>query len=654
MSCACSTGEPCGVPSVKTDKIDQAQKMRKRRQYALFGSVLFLFTLRWFHIFDSVFGIDTALIAIFIGAAPMFSRALDDLLKKKLTTDVLIMIAIIAALAVPAAHLAQAEWLGPDINRLVSSKFFPAGSVIIIMMGIETLEIFTLLKMKNAVDELMALAPKKARVKRGLIEEEVAVEIIRPGDILLVKSGESIPVDGVITKGSGSINESTITGEGIPLEKITGDLVMSGTICELGTFEMRATKVGEDTTLSRVVRLVQDAQLKKPQVEKYADKIARVFIPAVLGFAIVVFLITYDPVKTAAILLVACPCALSMATPAATIAGIGNGARKGIMIKGGNVLEAASDVNCVVFDKTGTLTVGKPSVTDVSTFDDIGVENLLFFAASAEKLSEHAVSTSIVNEAKSRSITIVEPTSFKMFSGKGVLAEVKGSKVLVGNIMLMEDHKIKVSNEVEAEISKRSKEAKTPLIIAVEGKIVGVIAMADVLKENSREGLAKLRKLGIKKIVLLSGDHRDVTEAMGRQLDIEDVRAQMLPEDKVRIVEELKMKYKVAMVGDGINDAPALSAANVSIAMGSGTDVSMGAADIILKTNDIRKVGETIRLSRQTLRTIKGNLMFSMIYNVIGFGLAATGLFIPAYAVIFQEAGCFSVMLNSALLIRFK
>jgi Cu+-exporting ATPase len=654
MSCACSAGEPCGIPSVKTDKIDEVQKMRKRRQYALFGTVLVLFTLRWFRIFDSAFGIDTALIAIFIGAAPMFSRALDDLLKKKLTTDVLIMIAIIAALAVPAAHLAQAEWLGSDLNRLVSSKFFPAGSVIIIMMGIETLEIFTLLKMKSAVDELMALAPKKARIKRGLIEEEVDIEIIKPGDILLVKSGEGIPVDGIITKGSGSINESTITGEGIPLEKTIGELVMSGTICELGTFEMRATKVGEDTTLSRVVRLVQDAQLKKPKVEKYADKIARIFIPTVLGFATIVFLITHDPIKTAAVLLVACPCALSMATPAATVAGIGNGARKGIMIKGGTVLEAASDVNCVVFDKTGTLTLGKPSVTDVSTFDDIGVENLLFFAASAEKLSEHAVSTSILNEAKSRNIAIVEPTSFKVFSGKGVFAEVKGSKVLVGNIMLMDDNKITVSKEVEAEISKRSKEGKTPLIIAVEGKVAGVIAMADVLKENSREGVENLRKLGIKKIVLLSGDHRDVTEAMGRRLDIEDVRAEMLPEDKVRIVEELKIKYKVAMVGDGINDAPALSAANVSIAMGSGTDVSIGAADIILKTNDIRKVAQTLRLSKQTLRTIKGNMMFSMIYNVIGFGLAATGLFIPAYAVIFQEAGCFSVMLNSALLIRFK
>ena len=654
MSCACSAGESCGIPPVKTDKIDEVQKMRKRRQYALFGSVLVLFTLRWFHIFDSVFGIDIALIAIFIGAAPMFSRALDDLLKKKLTTDVLIMIAIIAALAVPAAHFVQAEWLGTDLNRLVSSKFFPAGSVIIIMMGIETLEIFTLLKMKSAVDELMALAPKKARIKRGLIEDEVDIEIIKPGDILLVKSGEGIPVDGVITKGSGSINESTITGEGIPLEKTIGELVMSGTICELGTFEMRATKVGEDTTLARVVRLVQDAQLKKPKVEKYADRIARIFIPTVLGFAIIVFLITHDPIKTAAVLLVACPCALSMATPAATVAGIGNGARKGIMIKGGTVLEAASDVNCVVFDKTGTLTLGKPSVTDVSTFDGIRVENLLFFAASAEKLSEHAVSTSILNEAKRRNIAIVEPTSFKVLSGKGVFAEVKGSKVMVGNIMLMDDNKIKVSKEVEIEISKRGKEGKTPLIIAVEGKVAGVIAMADVLKENSREGVENLRKLGIKKIVLLSGDHRDVTEAMGRQLGIDDVRAEMLPEDKVRIVEELKIKYKVAMVGDGINDAPALSAANVSIAMGSGTDVSIGAADIILKTNDIRKVSETLRLSKQTLRTIKGNMMFSMIYNVIGFGLAATGLFIPAYAVIFQEAGCFSVMLNSALLIRFK
>jgi heavy metal translocating P-type ATPase len=628
--------------------------MRKYRQYAIYGMVLLLFALRWFHLLDSLFGIDTALLAIFVGAAPMYSRALDALLKKQLTTDVLIGIAIIAALAVPVAHSANASWLGPDLNRLFSSRFFPAGSVIVIMLGIETLEIFTLVKMKSAVDELMALAPKKARVKRGLVEEEVAVEAVKPGDILVVKSGESIPVDGIITKGNGSINESAITGEGLPLEKSAGDLVMSGTICELGAFEMKATKVGEDTTLARVVRLVQDAQLKKPEVQKYADRIARIFIPAVLGFAVLVYLATNDPVRTAAVLLVACPCALSMATPAAVVAGIGNGARKGIMIKGGTYLEAASEVDCVVFDKTGTLTFGKPSVTDVSTFDGIGAERLLFYAASAERLSEHPLSTSIMDEAKKRKVMLDEPSSFKVFPGKGVFAKVTGKDVLVGNLRLLQDNKVKVSKEAEAEIAKRGKEGKTLLIVAVGGKVAGVIAVADVLKENSREGVENLRKLGIKKIVLLSGDHRTVSEAVGKQLGIDDVRAELLPEDKVRIVEELKKKYKVAMVGDGINDAPALSAANVSIAMGSGTDVSIGAADIVLKTNDIGKVAETIRLSRQTLRTIKGNIVFSMAYNLLGFGLSATGLFVPALAVIFQEAGCFSVMLNSALLIRFK
>ena len=654
MGCDCGPGEACGVPSAKTDKLGEAQRMRKHRQYAIYGTVMLLFALRWFHLFDSLFGIDTALLAIFIGSAQIYGRALDALLKKQLTTDVLIGIAIIAALAVPAAHSVDASWLGEGLNRLFSSRYFPAGSIIVLMLGIETLEIFTLVKMKSAVDELMALAPKKARVKRGFVEEEVAVETVKPGDILVVKSGEGIPVDGAITKGNGSINESAITGEGLPLEKGAGDIVMSGTICELGAFEMKATKVGEDTTLAHVVRMVQDAQLKKPEVQKYADRIAKVFIPAVLGFAALVYLLTGDPVKTAAVLLVACPCALSMATPAAVVAGIGNGARKGIMIKGGTYLEAASGVDCVVFDKTGTLTFGKPSVTDVSTFDGIGAEKLLFYAASAESLSEHALSTSIMEEARKRSIMVAEPSSFKVFPGKGVFAKVKGKEVLVGNERLLLDKKVKVSKQAEAEITKRGKEGKTLLIVAVGGKVAGVIAVADVLKENSRQGVESLRKLGIRKIVLLSGDHRIVSEAVGKQLGIEDVRAGLLPEDKVRIVEELKKKYKVAMVGDGINDAPALSAANVSIAMGSGTDVSISAADIVLKTNDIGKVAETIRLSRQTLRTIKGNIMFSMLYNVIGFGLAATGLFVPALAVIFQEAGCFSVMLNSALLIRFK
>ena len=628
--------------------------MRKYRQYAIYGTVLLLFTLRWFHVLDSLFGVDTALLAIFIGSAQIYGRALDALLKKQLTTDVLIGIAIIAALAVPAAHSVDASWLGADLNRLFSSRFFPAGSIIFLMLGIETLEIFTLVKMKSAVDELMALAPKKARVKHGFVEEEVAVETVKPGDILVVKSGEGIPVDGTITKGSGSINESVITGEGIPLEKSIGESVMSGTICELGAFEMKATKVGEDTTLARVVKMVQDAQLNKPQVQKYADRIASVFIPAVLVFATLVYLLTGDPVKTAAVLLVACPCALSMATPAAVIAGIGNGARKGIMIKGGAHLEAASEVDCVVFDKTGTLTFGKPSVTDVSTFDGIGAEKLLFYAASAEKLSEHPLSTSILNEVKKHKITLCEPSSFKVFPGKGIFAKVKGKEVLVGNSRLLSDNKVKISAKAQAEIVKRGQEGKTLLIVSVDGKVAGVIAVADVLKENSRVGVENLRKLGIKKIVLLSGDHHTVSESVGKQLGIEDVRSELLPQDKVRIVEELKKEYKVAMVGDGINDAPALSAANVSIAMGSGTDVSIGAADIVLKTNDIGKVAETIRLSRQTLRTIKGNIMFSMAYNVLGFGLSAVGIFVPALAVIFQEAGCFSVMLNSALLIRFK
>ena len=653
MGCdSCAPGTSCGVSSAK--KTDDEQQQRKLRQYVIYGTVLLLFVLRWLHVSDSLFGIDTALIAIFVGSATIYSRALNALLKKQLTTDVLIGIAIIAALAVPQAHSADASWLGVDLNRLFSSPFFPAGSVIVLMLGIETLEIFTLVKMKSAVDELIALMPKKARVKRGIVEEEIDASAVKVGDLLVVKPGEHIPVDGVITKGSGSVNEASITGEGLPVEKSNGDSVLGGTICELGAFEMKATKVGEDTALARVIRLVQDAQNKKPNVQKYADKIATIFIPAVLGIAVVVFAITRDPVKTAAVLLVACPCALSMATPAAVVAGIGNGARKGILIKGGTYLEAAAEVDCVVFDKTGTLTFGKPSVTDISTFDGIGAEKLLFYAASAEKLSEHALSTSVLLEAKKRKIAFVDPKSFKVFPGKGVWASVSGKDILVGNRKLLQDYKVKLTREAEAEIVKRGNEGKTLLIVSVGGKVAGVIAVADVLKDDARNAVEQLREMGIKKIVLLSGDHTLVSEMVGKQLGVDEVFADLLPEDKVRIVTDLRKTYKVAMVGDGINDAPALSAANVAIAMGSGTDVSIGAADIILKTNDVGKVTELLRLSRQTLRTIKGNIAFSMLYNVVGISLSAVGIFVPALAVVFQEAGCFSVMLNSALLIRFK
>jgi Cu+-exporting ATPase len=628
--------------------------MRKYRQYVIYGTVILLFTLRWFHLLDSLFGIDTALLAIFIGSAQIYGRALDALLKKQLTTDVLIGIAIIAALAVPVAHSVDASWLGAVLDRLFSSRYFPAGSVIVLMLGIETLEIFTLVKMKSAIDELIALMPKKARVKRDVVQEEIDASAVKVGDLLVVKPGEHIPVDGVIIKGSASVNESSITGEGLPVERSIGNLVLGGTICELGAFEMKATKVGEDTAIARVIRLVQDAQNKKPSVQKYADRIAAIFIPAVLGIAVVVFVITYDPVKTAAVLLVACPCALSMATPAAVVAGIGNGARKGILIKGGTYLEAAAEVDCVVFDKTGTLTFGKPSVTDVSTFDGIGAEKLLFYAASAEKLSEHALSTSILKEAKNRKIAFSDPKSFKVFPGKGVWASVSGKEVLVGNRKLLLDYGVKITREAEAEIVKRGNEGKTLLIIALNGKVAGIIAVADILKDDAHGAIEQLREMGIKKIVLLSGDHNLACEIVGKRLGVDEVFADLLPEDKVRIVTDLRKTYKVAMVGDGINDAPALSAANVAIAMGSGTDVSIGAADIILKTNDVGKVVELLRLSRQTLRTIKGNIVFSMLYNVLGISLSAVGIFIPALAVIFQEAGCFSVMLNSALLIRFK
>lgn len=654
MGCNCGPGKTCGDSNTAPKKEKSEQQIQKYKQYLLFGTVMFLFILRWFHIVDSFLGINLALLAILIGATPIYIKAIDALLHKKLDTNVLIGIAILAALAVPQAHLANAPWLGHSLNRLVSSRFFPAGSVIILMLGIETLEIFTLVKMKSAVNRLMELAPKKARIRNGEIEEEIDIALVKINDILIVKSGENIPVDGIISKGSGSIDESTITGEGLPVEKFESNPVMGGTICRLGAFEMVATKVGENTTISRVIRLISDAQNKKPPVQKYADKMAKIFIPTVLVIAALVFIFTKDPVKTAAVLLVACPCALSMATPAAIIAGIGNGARKGILIKGGIFLESAAEIDCVIFDKTGTLTFGKPQVTDVFSINGFDDKKILSYAASAEKLSEHPLSTSILQEADKRKIMYSNPDSFKVYPGKGISAKVHGNEVLVGTRRLFEDFKIELSSQAEAEISRFEQSAKTTLIVAVKGIAEGVIAVADILKDEAIQGVRQLREIGIKKIVLLSGDNQPVTEEIGKRLGVDEVRASMLPEDKVLAVEELKKKFKVAMVGDGINDAPALSAANLAIAMGSGTDVSIASADIILKTNDIRKVAETLRLGRRTLSTIKGNIIFSMAYNVLGISLSAVGLFIPALAVIFQEAGCFSVMLNSALLIHFN
>ncbi len=649
----CSSDETCGK-SCRAQKAHTEQQLHKQKQSLVCGLVFLLFLLRWFHVVDTFLGVDVALLAIFIGAAAIFNRALDSLLKKQLNTDVLIGIAIIAALAVPAAHHVTAPWLGAALNRLISSRFFPAGSVIVLMLAIENLELFTFVKMKTAVDRLMEIAPKRARVKRGRVEEDIDINAVKVGDTLIVKPGESIPVDGTITKGNASVNESTITGESLPVEKVVGSQVMGGTICELGAFEMVATKVGEETTIARVIHLIQEAQNKKPGVQKYADKMAKVFIPAILVIAAIVFIATGDPVKTAAVLLVACPCALSMATPAAVIAGIGNGARQGVLIKGGVYLEAAAAVDCVVFDKTGTLTIGKPEVTEIVVFDETDVDQLLFYAASAETLSEHPLSASVLREADKHKIIPAVSETFQVFPGKGIAVKIDGHKVLVGNHKLFKEFQVEFSHDAKSKLAGIEKRAQTFLMIAVNGKAIGALAIADILKNDAHQTIQQLGELGIKKTVMLSGDNKAISEDIGKQLGIDEVHAHMLPEDKVRVIEELKKKYTVAMVGDGINDAPALSAANLAIVMGSGTDVSIGSADIILKTNDLQKVIATLKLGKRTLRTIKGNIIFSMAYNVIGITLSAMGIFIPALAVIFQEAGCFSVMLNSALLIRHK
>ena len=649
----CSSGGTCGK-SCRANKVHTEQHLSRLKQFFVCCLVFLLFVLRWFHVVDTILGVDAALLAIFIGAAAIFNRALDSLLRKQLNTDVLIGIAIIAALAVPAAHHVTAPWLGAALNRLVSSRFFPAGSVIVLTLTIETLEMFTFVKMKSAVDRLMEMSPKRARIKRGRIEEGVDINVVKIGDTLLVKPGESIPVDGTITKGNASVNESAITGESLPVEKVVGSQVMGGTICELGAFEMIATRVGEETTIARVVHLIQEAQNKKPWVQKYADKMAKVFVPAILVIAAVVFIATGDSIKTAAVLLVACPCALSMATPAAVIAGIGNGARQGILVKGGIHLEAAASVDCVVFDKTGTLTVGKPEVTEIVVFDEMDVDRLLFYAASAEMLSEHPLSASVLREAAKRKIVTATSETFQVLPGKGIAVKIDGQRVLVGNHKLFKDYHVEFSHDARNKLAGIEKRAQTFLMIAVNGKAIGALSIADVLKKDALQTIQQLHGLGIKRTVMLSGDNKVISEEIGKQLGIDEVQAHMLPEDKVRAVEELKKKYTVAMVGDGINDAPALSAANLAIVMGSGTDVSISSADIILKTNDLHKVITTLKLGKRTLRTIKGNIIFSMAYNVMGIMLSAMGIFIPALAVIFQEAGCFSVMLNSALLIRRK
>jgi Cu+-exporting ATPase len=553
------------------------------------------------------------------------------------------------------------------------SVFFDTAAAIITLILIgRYLEHISKGRASEAVRNLMDLQPKLAHVIRDEKEVEIPVEQITVGDSFLVRPGEKVAVDGVVTEGYSSIDQSMISGESIPAEKSVGDEVIGATINKTGLLKVKATKVGQDTTLSQIVKLVEEAQIGKAPIQKLADQVASYFVPFVTVVAFVSALswyfignigLQFSLLAFVSVTVIACPCALGLATPAALLVGTSKGAQNGILIKGGDYLEIARKVTAVVFDKTGTLTIGKPSVTDIVSMNETTSDTTIKLAASAERGSEHPLAEAIEKEALARSLVVVDPSEFEAIPGKGVKAKVQDKRIIVGNRKLIAEMALDIGR-IESQILKFEKDGKTLMFLVVDSELAGVIAVADTLKEHAKEAIDELKKMKMD-VIMLTGDNERTAKSISMKLGIERVFAEVLPQQKEAVVEKLQNEGKiVAMVGDGVNDAPALAKANIGIAIGSGTDIAKETGGIVLVKEDLRDVVTAIKLSKKTVRKIKQNLFWAFIYNGALIPIAA-GALVPffgaqVYDVLpFLAAGAMAfssvtVVGNSLLLERFK
>lgn len=577
------------------------------------------------------------LISTMIAGLPIMRKAMQGLRMKVFSIELLVSIAVVGALLI-----------GEYVESAVVTFLFLFGAY---------LEERTLAKTRSSLQALINMAPLEATVIRDGVTTRITADEVREGDHVAIRSGEKIPVDGTVVSGHAYVNEAAITGESVPKAKHVDDGVFSGTILDNGYLEVIAERVGDNTTFAKIIELVEEAQEGKTKTQKFLERFAQFYTPAIAILSALVYLFTRNTELALTFLVIACPGALVISGPVSIVAGIGNGARHGILIKGGEAMEKFAKVDTIVFDKTGTLTQGKPAITDIGVFDGLKSENhLLQMAAEAEKFSEHHLGQTIVSEAKLRSLALThEPKNVEIIKGQGIKAELGKHKLIIGNRRLMASSRIPITTGVEDYAMKREQAGNTTVFVAVDGKIAGIISIADQVRSDAKQAIANLRAHGIKLVAMLTGDNSHTAELVGRELELDGVYAELLPENKVDVIKTLKAAgHHVAMVGDGINDAPAIATADVGISMGqSGTDVSIETADVVLMADSLEQFAHAYSLAKATIRNMKHNTLFAIsTVTLLLIGVLAGRVFL-SLGMLIHELSVLFVILNAIRLINF-
>jgi len=610
-----------------------SQLKEHRIELIRLGAMGVALALSWLRVLIPLTSFDfIALAATLIGGFPMFEEAFEAVRERRMTMELSMTIAVVAT--------------------LIIGQFFTGLVITFFVIFAELLEHLTVSRGRNVIEKLIDLLPNKATVRRKNIEEEISIDALNPNDTVIIKPGTRIPVDGVVLKGNSFVDQSSITGESLPVEKVEGNEIFAGTMNKSGILEVETHRVSKETIFGKIVAIIEQAERSKAPIQKVADILSARLVYFAFGGAILTFLVTRNVVSAIAALIVAGACGVAAGTPLAILAGIGRTAKEGIIVKGGVYLELLSKVDTIVLDKTGTLTLGKPQVIDVQSFSSLSVQDVLRLAASVEQHSEHPLAKAVLEKAKTEQLKIDKYSDIKYFPGQGIFCRVNGSEVLLGNAPFLDARAVILGSSVNNYIVERKERGETCILVSKKGKVAGAIAIADTLRAEAQQAVQEMKKLGCR-IVLLTGDSWTVAKSIGETLHVDEVFGEMLPEQKLEKIRELKSNGRsVAMVGDGINDAPALVEATVGIAMGTGTEVALESADMALTTDNLMKIAEAVKISKQSLRVIMFNFRGTIIVDVIGVSLAFFQILTPLSAALIHVGSELGFILNSARLLR--